>query len=185
MSPATVRHAWLQCIALVAVVTLGGCATPAGQQAMVAQGAPVAAATQHLFSVSVTVRGGSETGALDSSNIANADLKSALETSIRESRLFKEVVQGKGGEYDLAVSIVQLSKPVFGATFTVDLEAAWSLTRASDRAVLLRKVIKTSGTATMSEAFAGVTRLRLAVEAAARSNIQQGLADITALDLRP
>jgi len=30
-----------------------------------------------------------------------------------------------------------------------------------------------------------VTRLRLAVEAAARSNIQQGLADIAELDLRP
>jgi hypothetical protein len=39
--------------------------------------------------------------------------------------------------------------------------------------VLLRKVIKTSGTATMGEAFVGVTRLRLAVEAAARSNIQR------------
>lgn len=170
-------------VALVLTMALGGCATPAGQQAMVAQPTAALAARQHPYSVNVAVQGGSETGALDSSNIANADLKSAIEISIRESRLFKEVVQGKGGEYELAVSVIQLKKPLFGGTFTVELEAGWSLTRAGDRQVLLRKVVASSGTATMSDAFVGVARLRLAVEAAARSNIQQGLDTIAALDL--
>lgn len=98
--------------------------------------------------------------------------------TICESRLFKEVLQGKGAGFNCPN---RCSAP----TFTVDLEAGWSLTSASDRVVLLRKVIKTSGTATMGEAFVGMTRLRLAAGAAARSNIQQGLADIAALDLRP
>jgi len=169
----------------VAIVSgLAGCAAPAGPQAMVVQSPAATAPRQHPSSVSVTVLGGAETGALDSSNIGNADLQNAIEASIRESRLFREVLHGRGGLYELAVSVIQLNKPTFGTTFTVELEAGWSLTRGSDRTVLWRKVVKSSGTSTMGEAFVGVTRLRLAVEAAARSNIQQGLADIATLDLQ-
>jgi hypothetical protein len=43
--------------------------------------------------------------------------------------------------------------------------------------------IKSSHTATMGQAFAGVTRLRLAVEGAARENIQLGLMAISRLQL--
>ncbi len=168
--------------AVVAVaVLLGACAAPAGPGAMTVQRSTVAL-RPHAASVSVSVQGGSETGALDSSNIANADLKAAIETSIVESRLFREVVQGGAGEYELGVSVIQLSKPIFGGTFTVDLETAWSLTRAADRQVLLRKVIRSSGTATMGDSFVGAARLRLAVESAARDGIRQGLGEISALD---
>jgi hypothetical protein len=67
--------------------------------------------------------------------------------------------------------------------FTVALEAGWSLVRTSDSKVVLRQVIKSSHTATMGDSFAGVKRLQLAVEGAARANIEQGLAAIAALDL--
>ena len=76
-----------------------------------------------------------------------------------------------------------MSKPIFGMSFTVELETAWSLNKRSDNSVAMRKVIKSSHTATMSDAVAGVTRLRLAVEGAARANIAQGLKAISDLDL--
>jgi hypothetical protein len=63
------------------------------------------------------------------------------------------------------------------------METGWSLTRLADRSVLMRKSVKSSGTASMSDAFAAVTRLRLAVEAAARDNISQGLKAVSELDL--
>jgi hypothetical protein len=63
------------------------------------------------------------------------------------------------------------------------METAWSLTKTSDRSVALRKSVKSTGVATMGEAFAGVTRLRMAVEAATRNNIEQGLKAIAELNL--
>jgi len=63
------------------------------------------------------------------------------------------------------------------------METAWSLQRTSDRSIVMRKAIQSSGTATMGDAFVGVTRLRLAVENAARENIKQGLKEIAELKL--
>jgi hypothetical protein len=178
-----VRHqGWHLLAALGIALLVAGCAAPAGPQAMAIPQASTAG-KQHPASVSVTVAGGTETGTLDSSNISNADLRTAIEKSITQSNLFKEVVQGRSGDYELAVTVIQLSKPMFGATFTVDLEAAWSLVRVPDKRAVWRQVIKTSGTATTSDSLVGVTRLRMAVEAAARTNIQQGLGAIAAQSL--
>jgi hypothetical protein len=167
---------------IVFVLLAAGCATPADQKAMTVA-APVAAGKQHPASVAVTTSGGAGTGAMESSNISNADLQAAIESSIQQQKLFREVVKGKSGDYDLSVSVIQLSKPSFGLTFTVDLEAGWTLTRASDRKVMYRQSLTSSGTAGVGEAFAGVVRLRLAVEKAAQANIAQGLKAIAALDL--
>ena len=134
-------------------------------------------------SVRVQTGGGSETGMLDSSNISDANLKLAIEDAIVQSRLFKTVVQGADGDYELSVRITSLTKPVFGTTFTVDLETAWSLTRTADRSAVMRKSVKSTGTATMGEAFAAVVRLRMAVEKAAQENIGQGLQAIAELNL--
>jgi hypothetical protein len=160
------------------VIALSGCAAPASQQAM-AVSAPAKILKRHPFSVSVTTSGGAETSSMGSSAIANADLKAAIEKSILESKVFNEVVQGNPGQYQLNVAVTQIDKPVFGASFTVTLETAWSLVRTSDKQVIWRKAISGAHTATMSDAFVGVKRLQLAVEGAARANIEQGLSGIS------
>ncbi|MBT9569363.1 MAG: hypothetical protein IV085_13825 [Thiobacillus sp.] len=165
----------------LAVLNLTGCASPADREAMIPQS--VAVAKKHPYSVAVEAKGGAETGAMDSSNISNADLKAALEGAIVKSGVFKNVVQGKNGDYDLTVSVIEMPKPIFGLTFTVDLEMAWSLVKRSDQSVAMRKTIKSTHTATFSDAAVAVTRLRLAVEGAARNNIAQGLKAISELDL--
>lgn len=163
------------------VLHLAGCATPATHEGMTPQS--IAVAKKHPYSVSVETKGGSETGAMDSSNIADADLKTALENAIVKSSVFKNVVQGKNGDYELTVRVTEMSKPVFGLSFTVNLETAWSLVKRSDQSVALRKVVKSSHTATFSDAAVAVTRLRLAVEGAARDSIAQGLKAVSELDL--
>lgn len=165
-----------------ASLALGGCASPANREAMVPTSIDGAART-HPYSVRVQTGGGAETGALDSSNIADADLKAAIEEAIARNKVFRSVVQGKDGDYELSVRVSSLSKPLIGFSFTVEMEAAWTLVKLSDRTVVLRKAVRSSGTASAGEAFAGVTRLRLAVEAAARDNIGQGLQAIAALAL--
>lgn len=169
----------LVAMAFAAMVT--GCSSPAKREAMTPQA--LTTSKHHPYSLSVQVRGGSDTGAMDSSNISDADLKAAIEDAVVQNKLFKSIVQGAGGEYELSVTVTSLSKPLFGTTFTVQMETGWSLSRASDRSVVMRKAVKSSGTATMGDAFAAVTRLRLAVEAAARDNISQGLASIADLNL--
>ena len=47
----------------------------------------------------------------------------------------------------------------------------------------MRESIKSSHTATMGDAFIGVTRLRLAVEGAVRENIRQGILEISKLNI--
>ena len=66
---------------------------------------------------------------------------------------------------------------------TVTLEITWSLTRVKDDEVVWRKAIVSSLTAKAGEAFAGVTRLRLANEGAARKNMAAGIAAIADLYL--
>lgn len=178
MNIRTVRSLLLP-IAVVAAVS--GCASSAGKEGMLARNIQIA--HQHDRSVAVTTAGGAPTTVMDSSNIADADFKTAIETSITQSQVFKSVVQGKAADYELVVTIVTLDKPIFGLTFTVNLEATWVLVKQSDRSVALRKSIRSSHTATFDDAAMGVTRLRLAVEGAARKNIEQGLQEIGALSL--
>jgi len=63
------------------------------------------------------------------------------------------------------------------------MEAAWSLSEQKTKKVVMRDSIESSHTATMGQAFVGVTRLRLAVEGAVRENIRQGLMGISRLQL--
>jgi hypothetical protein len=125
--------------AALAIAGLAGCAAPAQRENMAA--APLASGKKLPYTVAVQTRGGQDTGALDSSNVSNADLKSAIESSIANSRLFKTVVQGKDGDYDLTVTVTQLTKPTFGGAFTVTLETGWSRVRTTDKSVVLRKAV--------------------------------------------
>lgn len=161
---------------------LAGCATPAKPTAMqVVQLSPL---HHYPYNVVVETQGGSATGSLDSTNIADADLKAAIGQTITQSGLFKQVVQSReGADYLLSVTLASFSKPIFGGSFTVKLEAGWTLIRLSDRSVVMRKLVRSAHTTTMQEAGIGVTRLRLAVEGAAQSNIEQGLKAIDELSL--
>lgn len=173
------RFGLLALLAGAAVLT--GCATSANRDAMAADS--IASSKKNPYTLSIRTGGGNETSALGSSEISNDDLRAAIEASVKKTALFKEVVLGKSGDYELSVSVARLTKPMFGASFTVEMEAGWSLIKTSDKSVVLRKSITSSHTASMGDSLVGVTRLRLAVEGAARNNIKQGLEAIAALNL--
>jgi hypothetical protein len=159
-----------------------GCASPAAQKAMVVEN--VSAAKKHPFSVSVAAQGGSETGPFDVPGISNENFAKAIEESIIKTGTFNNIVNTQGADYELGVVIVEIGKPMMGFDMTVDMEASWSLVRAQSRDIVLRKSIKSSNTATVREELGGASRLRLALERAARENIRIGLIEIGRLDLR-
>ncbi|NNJ93962.1 MAG: hypothetical protein HKP57_04365 [Halobacteria archaeon] len=168
-------------LACLFIAWLTGCASPANRQALVVSDAP--AATRHPYSVSVSTSGGGETGSMDYTNISDEDLAGAIEESITHSGLFSTVIQGDGADYRLNVSLINMSKPMFGMDFKIDMEMAWSLIDARTGDVVMREAINSTHTATMGQAFAAVTRIRMAVEGAAQENIRQGLEKIAALKL--
>ena len=163
------------------ILILTACASPANRADMTPQNFDFS--KHYPYTLKVKTSGGSETGAMDSSNISDEDLKAAIEDAVSKSTLFKAIVKGTDGDYELTVSISSLSKPIFGATFTVHLETGWTLTRMSDRKVVMRKAVQSTGKASMGDALAGVTRLRLAVEGATRENISKGLKAIAELKI--
>lgn len=159
-----------------------GCATASKSSAMIA--APETPITKHADSVFVTVTGGAETSAMGASNIANADFAEAIKTSIKESGLFAQLAgTHEAADYQVEVAIVRLDRPVFGLSFTVTLETTWRLRHRGDDTPVWEKAITSSFTAGVGDALAGVTRLRLANEGAARANIKDAIAQMGALTL--
>ena len=162
------------------LLLLSGCATPS-QPAPLTQ-SDFTPQNRHASTVEVKVTGGSETSAAGASQISNQAFAEALTKTINESKVFA----GTGGtdsKYTLEVHIVALQQPMFGGTFTVQLETNWRLLDRATGNPVWQQGIRSSGTATMGEAFVGVTRLRLANEAAARANIRDALTQISALTL--
>jgi len=138
---------------------------------------------KHPYSVSLSTSGGGETSDTGYTNIPNEDLAAAIEESITTSGLFSSLIKGDGADYKLSVSLFSMSKPMFGFSFEINMEMAWSLVNSRTGDTVMRESIKSSHTATAGEAFAAVKRIRLAVEGAAQNNIRQGLQKIGALSL--
>jgi hypothetical protein len=167
-------------ILCAAVGVLAGCATASKPESMVAM--PADTLARHAQTVAVSTVGGKETSAMGKSQISDAAFAQALIASIEKTKVFSAVVQGAGANYTLSVGIVGLEQPSFGLSFTVKMETAWSLKRA-DGSIAWQEVIKAENTATTSDAFAGVERLRIANEGAARKSIEAGLAKLSKLSL--
>jgi len=159
-------------------LVIAGCASPSKPEGMVPANA---IAGQHAKTASVVVAGGSETSSLGKSQISNEAFQQAIAMSIEKNKTFSSVVKGAGGDYQLAVTVVSMDQPSFGFSFTVKMEAAWSLKKA-DGTVVMQESIKSEGTAGATEAFAGAERLRLANEYAARANIAAALEKIGKLN---
>jgi hypothetical protein len=166
-------------VTLAAVVS--GCSSPAKKEAVVTHNLEVT--QKHQKTVSIRTQGGSETGAMDLPSISDSDLAAAIEESIVENGLFTQVIHGDGSDYLLSVTIINMTRPVFGASFTVKMEAAWSLSEQGTNKVVMRDSIQSHYTATMGQALIAATRLRLAVEGAVRENIKSGLTNISKLQL--
>ena len=66
---------------------------------------------------------------------------------------------------------------------TVSMEVNYHLARTELKQVVWQRAVSSTYTAPFSEAFVGVTRLRLANEGAARKNIEQAIQEMSQLQL--
>lgn len=164
----------ISAILLISTILLfSGCVPMATKDGSIARKMPNL--HSHQSAIAVSANSGNE-------NISNEDLKQAIEQSIIENSLFTKVINGSGSDYLLEVVIISMEKPAFGFNFTVNMEATWLLKDTYNK-VIMRKLIKSSHTATVGDAFVAQVRLRLAMEGAIRENIRSGLLDMSDLQL--
>jgi hypothetical protein len=166
---------------LFAALMFTGCASPTNPVAMV----PVDYVPGKVqpYSVSVNVTGGQDTSALDKSNVADADLKTAIEETILKTKAFKQLVKVGDADYELSAAVITVNQPMMGFSFTVKTDLAWKLRKVGGDSAVWRKVIQSEHTTNAGEAFAGVVRLRMATEGAIKNNIESALKEIAVLEL--
>lgn len=171
------------CVLALALASelLAGCATPSQPEAMATVAAPVAHKSK--ASVFVEVSGGRATSSTYTPQIADEDYATALRRSLEQSGAFARAPTTLPADYRLVAYIGQLDSPMMGMAVRVDLEVSYQLTEVAGNRTVWRKSIRTQYTVPADKAYAFVERVRVGNEAAARMNIEQMLAGISALKL--
>ena len=164
---------------LAVLFLIGGCASPPAQDAMAPTG--VVISKKHPETVRLNVGGGLDAAA--GIAVPNAALEAALNQAINETKLFSQVVKGNGGDFVLTATVFSVNQPMFGMAMTVKVEVGWTLKRSSDDKTIWQEAIRSEHTSTPGEAFAGVTRVRLATEGAVKNNIAEAVSKLAALSL--
>ncbi len=120
---------------------------------------------------------------MGASQISNDSFGAAIKSSIEQSGLFAQATTESGSPYTLAAFIGKVDQPMMGFSMTVTMEVNYTLTKIDTGEAVWTKDISSTHTAKAGEAFAGVERLRLANEGAARENIRQMIEAVSALQL--
>ena len=105
--------------------------------------------------------------AMWTSQVGDREFRAALVESLRLAGLLAE----GPAPYTLKAMLVSLQQPMFGLDMTVTATVQYAVTDAKTGAVVWQEAVATPHTATVGDAFAGTTRLRLANEGAMRKNI--------------
>jgi hypothetical protein len=159
-------------LALALVTALVGCSVKGRPAEMVPR--DMQAVTQHPQTVSLAVQG-TEGNAITSVTLIDAtDFERALTMAIDQQRVFSAVVPGRSGDLLLEVEAFATA-PAAGLDMNVNVNGAWRLRKVSTGAVVLDEFVTASHRTTVGEAFVGRTRVRLAIEGAARKFIAEGL----------
>jgi len=159
------------CACLGIGLFFSGCAAPANPLAMVPPS--IAPSSHHAAGdLAIAVSGGRDTSKMGASQISNEDFGTALVNSIEKTQIFPKVGFGQPGRYQLSAYIAKMTQPLMGFSMTVSMEVAYTLTDSKSGKSIWQKDIVSEHTAAVSEAFAGIKRLRLATEGAAQQNIE-------------
>jgi hypothetical protein len=162
----------LRVAALSLAAALAGCASAADPGAMTvtapqASAAPFPMPYQHAMCVR-DVSGGEETNPLWVSKVDDSGFKTALSSSLDSAGLSA----GSGTcAFPIDVHLLGLSQPGMGFDMTVTAHVNYKVYDSSGQAFVL-ETIDSPYTASMSDAFVGVERLKLANEGAVRTSIQ-------------
>jgi len=115
--------------------------------------------------------------------VKDETFKTALEESLVESGLFAKIGIDKPARYRLESFIATVSQLALGFNMTVIMDVNYSIFDTAENKKIWERGIKSRHTAFVSDAFVGMTRLRLATEGATRKSIEELLQEVSKLKL--
>lgn len=169
----TVKQIYLA-LTLISISTLYGCATGANPGAMVVNAIEKPTLVNAELKEKISVRyvgGGKETNPMLASQVDTLAFRDALSQSLRVAGY----EAGSSGSYFVDAEIQALSQPMFGMTFDVKSTVRYTVEGNGKRKIF---PITSVGSASPSEAFLGVERMRLANEKSIKENIKQFLREL-------
>lgn len=177
---ANARFSFTLLVAAIGIAAIVGCTYPPRVMELVPQNYDML--NHHDGSVQITVEGGKETSMSTTlSEISNDIYREALTQAIKKSDLFNEILTSDS-DYALHVTINNQEMGERGfADMDVDVMTSWELRNNKTSEVLWKDVVTTNYKATVSDAFNGAHRYRMAKEKAARKNIQMGIQALSQL----
>jgi hypothetical protein len=152
---------------------LVGCATPATQQAMSISAQDVVSTPNPQLKgqlVIGTVSGGKETNPLWSSQVDSEGFKGALDKSIAVAGY--QAPNGTSGKYRVDAVLQDLDQPLMGFTLDVVSKVLYTVTGDGKQQQF---PITATASASPSDAFIAMERLRIANERSIKANIKQFL----------
>lgn len=157
-------------VLIILVAILAGCATPASQQAMSVSLQDVPASLNANLKGQVivnSVTGGKDTNPMWTSQVDAQGFKGALDKSIAIAGY--KANDASKAKYSIDANLQSLDQPVFGLTFDVVSTVLYTVSGDNKQ----RQIpITATGTASTSDAFIGVERLRIANERSIKENIK-------------
>jgi uncharacterized lipoprotein YajG len=156
---------------LFLVALLVGCATPATQQAMSISAQDVGTTVNPQFKGQLaigSVTGGKDTNPLWSSQVDSQSFKGALDKSISVAGY--QAASGTSGKYRVDAVLQDLDQPFMG--FTLDVVSKVVYTVSGD-GKQKQFPVSATGSASTSDAFVAIERLRIANERSIKENIKQ------------
>jgi len=165
---------------LLVMAVLSGCAAaPANKQAMVVTPVATVSAEQKGQFVVNSVAGGKATNPFWTSQVSNESFEAALKESLALSGL--GTATGSDAKYKVDADLVSLKQPMFGLTFDVVSTVNYKVYGEGVNKVF---PVVATGTATTSDAFVAITRLKIANEKSIQENIKAFIKQLSASDIK-
>lgn len=170
------KKLWLSLLILTAVF-LTGCATSASQNAMSMGIGDIPAKLNPELKGNVSIRnvsGGQDTNPLWISKVDNQGFKSALEQSL--IAIGYMAPRGSTAKYQVDATLQNLEQPSFGLTFDVKSTVTYAVNSENGQKIF---PVTATGSASTSDAFIGMERMRIANERSIKENIKFFITNIS------
>ena len=162
---------------LLVIAVLSGCATPATKQAMTVQSTSVSVMQQQKGKFVVEkVTGGKATNPMWTSQVSQENFEGALKDSLLTVGLTSP--DPTSSTFKIDADLVSLEQPMFGLTFDVVSTVNYRVYKDGFEKSI---PVKATGTATVSDAFIAIERLKLANEKSIQENIKAFIVQLNSM----
>lgn len=153
-------------LSIITSLVITGCVSSSEMGSIVPKNISTVKPDSSLFQSMSVETYGQEYSNFYNQQISNTNISTALERALGEAGY----LSADNTKYTIWPSLVHLKQPAIGLNMEVTAQVNYIIKDEAGN-IVLDETINSSYTAEMSEAFIGVTRVRLANEGAVRNNI--------------